>query len=96
MGKNPITAICASDESSGFCSTGNKGVKSPLPATGRALAPATAISQPLSTMPPMVTKLAGSMKTPEPIIGPATIKVAGTSPILRSELLTIENTFPRD
>lgn len=40
------------------------------------------ISQPKMAMLPMAARLAGSINTPEPIILPATISVAGTKPIL--------------
>ncbi len=47
-----------------------------------ATAPAMVISQPMTAMEPMAARLAGSMKTPDPIMLPATIRVAGTRPIL--------------
>ncbi len=40
------------------------------------------ISHPKMAMDPTAARFAGSMKTPEPIMLPATIRVAGTRPIL--------------
>ena len=50
------------------------------------MAPTTVISQPISAMLPIADRLAGSMNTPDPIILPATISVAGISPILPAVL----------
>ena len=46
------------------------------------MAPTMVISQPKIAMLPIPARLAGSINTPDPIIFPATIKVAGTKPIL--------------
>ncbi|HVJ41152.1 MAG TPA: hypothetical protein VM639_06640 [Dongiaceae bacterium] len=43
------------------------------------------MSQPMREMLPAVARFAGSMKTPDPIILPATIRIAGTKEILLSE-----------
>ena len=59
----------------------------------RAMAPIQVTTQPKIEMPPMVAKLAGSINTPLPIMLPATISVAATTPIFLPSLPPVVAAF---